>query len=105
MDAALGGIRELVDFGRLPQCADAGPRVRYASCEHRQYRGSAEIVEHGKWGRLAPVGDDAALARAIEQTLDDSVHPDVRRRAEDFSDTRIVRQYLDVLVPGALGER
>jgi glycosyltransferase involved in cell wall biosynthesis len=62
--------------------------------------GSAEILEHGKWGRLAAVGDPAAMAQAIRATLDDKAHPDGRRRAHDFAHRAIARQYLHVLLPG-----
>lgn len=68
--------------------------------------GSAEILEHGKWGRLTPVGDPEAMAQAILAALDDECAPDVRRRAGDFAQRRIARQYLDILLPNqcATGE-
>jgi glycosyltransferase involved in cell wall biosynthesis len=61
--------------------------------------GSAEIVEHGRWGRLVPVGDVAAMADAIDATLAASTHPDVRARAAQFALPRIARDYLRVLLP------
>jgi glycosyltransferase involved in cell wall biosynthesis len=61
--------------------------------------GSAEILEQGKWGRLTPVGDVAAMAQGILATLDDRTPPDVRRRANDFAHRRIARQYLHILLP------
>ncbi len=34
--------------------------------------GPAEILDHGRWGRLVPVGDAAALATALAATLDEA---------------------------------
>jgi glycosyltransferase involved in cell wall biosynthesis len=62
--------------------------------------GSREILENGKWGRLVPVGDAAAMARAITATLDAATQTDVRTRAADFSHEKIARRYLEVLLPG-----
>jgi glycosyltransferase involved in cell wall biosynthesis len=62
--------------------------------------GSAETIQHGKWGSLVPVGDSRAMAEAVVTTLDATTRPDVRQRANDFSHDRIARQYLEVLLPG-----
>jgi glycosyltransferase involved in cell wall biosynthesis len=59
--------------------------------------GPAEILENGKWGRLAAVGDAEALARAIAEALDDPNPPDVRARAAFFSVERSVDAYLAIL--------
>jgi glycosyltransferase involved in cell wall biosynthesis len=59
--------------------------------------GPAEILENGKWGRLVPMNDVDALAQAMEATLDESAHPDVAKRAQDFSIDAAVDQYLSVL--------
>lgn len=59
--------------------------------------GPAEILENGKWGRLVPVGDSGALADAIAATLDEPQHPDVARRAADFSVDRAMERYARVL--------
>jgi glycosyltransferase involved in cell wall biosynthesis len=63
--------------------------------------GPAEILDHGRFGALVPVGDAAALARAIEDTLD---HPplgeSLRARAELFTVERAVDKYLGLLFPG-----
>lgn len=52
--------------------------------------GPREILEDGKWGALVPVGDAAALARALEETLDGKRPPAeaLVRRAADFSPER-----------------
>lgn len=59
--------------------------------------GSAEILEDGKWGRLVPVGDVSALARAISETLNDETHPDVRHRARSFNLQQALSGYLHAL--------
>ncbi len=60
--------------------------------------GPAEILERGKHGRLAPVGDVDAMARAIEESLDAPVDSEgLVMRARDFDLDRIARMYLDTL--------
>lgn len=39
--------------------------------------GPAEILANGKWGLLVPVGDSAALAKAMQQTLDHGMPAEV----------------------------
>jgi len=65
----------------------------------RAVGGSVEILENGRWGRVVPVGDPAAMAGAMAATLDETTHPDVRLRARDFSMPRVAREYLSVLLP------
>jgi glycosyltransferase involved in cell wall biosynthesis len=79
----------------LMQALACGTRVVSTDCPG----GSREILEDGRWGRLVPVGDAAAMARAITATLDVADAPDVRRRAADFSLERVARRYLEVLLP------
>ena len=62
--------------------------------------GPAEVLANGRYGPLVPVGDDAALARAILSVLE--VPPDrdfLRARASLFSVERAAEQYLEVLLP------
>lgn len=61
--------------------------------------GPSEILEDGKWGRLVPVGDHEALAKAMLDTLNDEVHPPVKDRAGVFSMDRAVESYLRLLLP------
>lgn len=61
--------------------------------------GPAEILDGGAYGRLVPVGDDAALARAIVATLDQPLAPErLRDRARLFSVDHAVERYLNVLL-------
>ena len=60
--------------------------------------GPREILEDGKWGALTPVGDAAALARALEETLDGQ-RPSAEAlvgRAGDFSPERAAAAYEDL---------
>jgi glycosyltransferase involved in cell wall biosynthesis len=60
--------------------------------------GPAEILEHGKYGRLVPVGDAAALTHAIQAALADPGDPESRkRRAADFAPGIAARRYLELL--------
>ena len=59
--------------------------------------GPAEILENGRWGRLVPVGDADALARAVIETLQQSQRNTAILRANDFSVHQIVEQYADAL--------
>jgi len=62
--------------------------------------GLREILDGGRFGPLVPVGDDAALAGAIEDVLDDPpAAEDLRSRAALFSMDRAVDHYLRVLFP------
>lgn len=48
--------------------------------------GPLEILEHGRYGKIVPVGDDLQLADAINATLNDPGEPAPRRaRADQFS--------------------
>lgn len=59
--------------------------------------GPAEILEGGRWGRLVPAGDAAALASAMAAALDETAPPAVAVRAADFSAERALEAYLRVL--------
>jgi len=61
--------------------------------------GPREILEDGRWGALVPVGDDAALAQAMEAALEAPPDRDaLRRRASFFSAERAVEQYEKILL-------
>ena len=81
----------------LIEALACGCPVVSTDCPH----GSREILENGKWGALVPVGDDAALAAAMEDAL--RTQPDrgaLRGRAEFFTVERTVREYEKILVNG-----
>lgn len=57
--------------------------------------GPAEILEHGRYGRLVPVGNAQALALAMQASLHEQHdHAALRRRAHDFAVPTIADQYL-----------
>jgi glycosyltransferase involved in cell wall biosynthesis len=60
--------------------------------------GPAEILEHGRCGRLVPTGDAAALAEAMARTLDEPSDAEaLRRRSQAFTLARSAQRYLDLL--------
>jgi glycosyltransferase involved in cell wall biosynthesis len=62
--------------------------------------GPGEILDRGRYGRLVPVGDHAALARAILEAIAEPMDTEaLRRRADDFSVERAARRHLDALFP------
>jgi glycosyltransferase involved in cell wall biosynthesis len=55
-------------------------------------------LEHGSYGPLVPVGDDIAMAEAIQTVLDAPPSQErLRGRAAEFSMDRAMEQYLEVL--------
>ncbi len=56
--------------------------------------GPAEILENGKWGRLVPVGDADALAKAMHESLIDVEPPSVITRSRRFDVSNAVDEYL-----------
>jgi glycosyltransferase involved in cell wall biosynthesis len=61
--------------------------------------GPSEILEGGRYGRLAPVGDAPALAEAMERTLAEPPSAELlRQRSWDFSNERAARRYLALLL-------
>lgn len=61
--------------------------------------GPAEILQEGRYGRLVPVGDAHALAKAMAQTLD--YPPDrekLRERARAFDETCAIKSYQNILL-------
>ena len=61
--------------------------------------GPTEILRHGEYGKLVPVGDDSAMARAILAALRDHTDRDkLYTRARDFALEPIARQYLSILL-------
>ncbi|WP_372923147.1 glycosyltransferase, partial [Roseovarius sp.] len=60
--------------------------------------GPGEILDGGRYGRLVPVGDAPALAKAIETSLGDTTDRDALiRRADDFAPQIAARKYLDLV--------
>jgi glycosyltransferase involved in cell wall biosynthesis len=82
-------------FGNVvAEALATGTPVVSTDCES----GPGEILDGGRFGRLVQVGDHAALARGILETL--AAPPDaaaLRRRAALFRQDAVVDRYLDAL--------
>lgn len=81
--------------GALLEALTCGAKVVSTDCPS----GPAEILENGKWGRLVPVGDARAMAKAIDEALNEG--PVL---TSDFSLTRfqmdkVIDEYLGYLIP------
>ena len=59
--------------------------------------GTAELLEHGKWGELVPVGDSEAMASAICSVLQSGPTKNLIERAREFSPDKIERAYFAAL--------
>ena len=81
--------------GALIQAMACGCKVVSTDCPS----GPREILEGGQLAPLVPVGDAPALAGAISATLAAPPSPALKTRACDFTEARIVPQYLDILLP------
>ncbi|PSB24867.1 glycosyl transferase [Stenomitos frigidus ULC18] len=90
---ALSSIFE--GFGNVvAEAMAAGTAIVSTDCPS----GPAEILEGGKYGKLVPVNDPAALAEGILATLQAPIAADVlRQRAQEFSVDRVTDQYIHVL--------
>lgn len=59
--------------------------------------GVGEILEGGKWGRLVPVDDADALARAVIEALERPHRGAAVERAQAFALELVIDEYADVL--------
>ena len=82
----------------LVQAMACGTPVVSTDCRS----GPVEILDHGKWGRLVPVGGWRSMATAILESLEESVTADrLVSRASTYSVGSSVDRYLEVLLGSA----
>lgn len=77
----------------LLEALACGAKVVSTDCRS----GPSEILEGGKWGRLVPVGDVNALARAIELALSENCRTPVSGRSTAFRADIAVAAYDQLL--------
>jgi glycosyltransferase involved in cell wall biosynthesis len=78
----------------LIEALACGCRIVSTDCR----TGPTEVLEGGRYGRLVPVGDPAAMGRAILEALDgDGDSEACRRRAGEFGAREIGARYLSLL--------
>lgn len=84
-------------FGNvIVEALNAGTPVVSTDCPS----GPREILADGRYGRLVPVGDADALAKAISESLHASHDvAALKARAQDFSIDEAVDQYVELLLP------
>jgi glycosyltransferase involved in cell wall biosynthesis len=82
-------------FGNvLVEALALGTAVVSTDCPH----GPAEILDHGRFGRLVPVGDAEAMASAMWQVLNCPTPQGLSvERASSFTVSRIGRRYLELI--------
>lgn len=85
--------------GALIQAVACGAPVVATDCES----GPREVLQGGRYGRLVPVGDPAALAAAIQATLEQPRAAAPPEAVERFTRNAAVSGYLEVL-RGGTGE-
>lgn len=79
----------------LVEALYCGALLVATDCPH----GPREILEHGRYGRLVPVGDIGALAQAIDFALCGEAQPPPSESWCRFERETVVRQYLSILFP------
>lgn len=73
-----------------------GPPVVATDCPS----GPKEILDHGRYGALVPVGDVAALSEAIAAGLAGATPRSSEESWHPYSLEAVVEQYLDLMAPG-----
>lgn len=73
----------------------AGLRIVSTDC----ISGPAEMLDRGRFGRLVPCGDAGALARAIDEALNEPPRPaEMRARADQVAGRAMIERYSELLI-------
>lgn len=82
-------------FGNvLVEAMACGTSVVSTNCKS----GPSEILEGGRYGRLVPIGDSAAMAKAILESLKSRLDQKfLQQRASEFTPNIAARKYLDLI--------
>jgi len=92
--AVFASSSEWEGFGvALVEAMALGMSVVSTNCTH----GPAEILCHGKFGALVPVGDHEAMAQALLLALKSSAHEDRTAHLEQFTVQKVVSEYLSLI--------
>ena len=59
---------------------------------------TADILGNGRWGRLVPVSDIEALAKAMSESLEEAPNKDGKQRACDFEPEKNINAYEQALL-------
>ena len=79
----------------LLEAMASGLTVVSTDCPH----GPREMLNGGEFGRLAPVGDEAALARAIDEALASPADPKtMQQRAAELSGSASMERHLQLML-------
>lgn len=63
---------------------------------------TAELLGHGRWGKLVPVGDAEKLATAIIETLERRIKINTKKQIKQFTMPTYLQSYIKVLFAGSL---
>jgi glycosyltransferase involved in cell wall biosynthesis len=78
----------------LAEAMHAGLKVVSTDCES----GPAEMLENGRYGRLVPCGNVAALAEAMEKAFSETIEAsDMRARSIAIAGPAMIARYSDLL--------
>ena len=84
----------------LIQALASGAQVVATDCPS----GPSEVLDDGRYGRLVPVDDVAAMAAAIAEALHAPKPPPPPTWSDRYAVAHVARAYLDELLPSGTGE-
>lgn len=61
---------------------------------------TAELLGHGRWGKLVPVGDAQKMATAIIETLERRIKKNTKKQIKQFTMSKYLQSYIEVFFCG-----